>query len=327
MKILIIKPSSFGDIIQSNPVAVALKESYPEAEIKWLVFNAWEEAVDLFPDVDGKIIWDRKAGAGEFFRVLSAVRNEKFDIAIDLQGLARTAIIARFSKAGKVIGVPGLKELSWLFIKEAFPESRGLNAVLRNLETVRYLTGKKFEPVFNIKVSQNDANSAGKLLEQNGVMQNDNFIAFIPEARGAAKTWPAGYFDALAENILRIRKLKIVALGAEGDCRYLFNPGVVDMCGRTSIKTLAGVMGLSKAVIGGDTGPVHLAAALGIPTAVIFGGSDINETAPVSASAKLISKRLDCSPCRGRPTCKGYPCLAGIKPEEVMKVLTEQLKI
>ena len=327
MKILIIKPSSFGDIIQANPVAAALKAGYPDCEIKWLVFEAWEDAVDLFPDVDGKIVWDRKAGVKEYCRVLSAVRSEKFDIVIDLQGLARTAIIARFSKAAKVIGVPGLKEFSWFFIKEVFPESRELNAVLRNLETVRYLTGKRFEPVFRLSIPEASVKDARDLLAQNGIAHDEKLVVFIPGARGAAKTWPADHYDRLAQILLKIHQVKIVALGAEGDGKYLFNHGIADLCGRTSIKMLAAIMGMAKAVIGGDTGPVHMAAAMGIPTMAIFGGSDISETAPVNGNVKLISKRLDCSPCRGRPSCKDYPCLTGIKPEEVMKTLEEILKI
>jgi len=325
MKILIIKPSSFGDIIQSNPVAAALKAVHPGAEIQWLVFKAWEETVDLFPDVAGKIVWDRKAGLKEYFRMIAAVRKEKFDVVIDLQGLARTSIIARLSGALKVISVPGTKEFGWLLVKEAFPESRKINAVLRNMETVRFLTGKTSAPVFNLKVPDSAVNEAKKTLEQNGIGRDDNFIVFIPGARGAAKTWPAEHYDRLAADILNTRKVKIAALGGERDCRLLRNPGIKDLCGRTSIKTLAAVLALSKAVIGGDTGPVHLAAALGVPVVAIFGGSDIEETAPHAGNVKLVSKRLDCSPCRGRPICNDYHCLTAISPEEVLTALNELL--
>ena len=321
MKILIIKPSSFGDIIQSAPVAAALSRSYPGVEIKWLVFKDWEEAIGLFPDVSGRIVWDRRAGISEYFRVISEVRKERFDAVIDLQGLMRTAVIARFSDATKVIGVPGMKELSWLFGQEVFPESRNMNAVKRNLETVRYLTGKTFEPVFNLRVPVSAIETARKMLEQNGIGQNDKMIAFVPRARGEAKTWPQGYYDELAAMIQKNNYVKIVALGAAGDGEKLNNPEIIDLTGRTSILTLAAVLSMSGAAVGGDTGPVHLAAALGVPTVAIFGGSDIGETAPINPGVTLISKHLECSPCRTRPSCKDYPCLTGIKPEEVFDAI------
>ena len=247
MKILIIKPSSFGDIIQANPVLPALKQTYPDAKIYWLVFKAWAKTLDMFPDVAGKIAWDRQAGIKEYFRVLSEVRKEKFDLVIDLQGLARTALIARFSNATEIVGVPGLKELSWFCITEAFPESARINATKRNLETVRYLTGKTFEPVFNIKVPQASVNEARELLAKNGVQNKEEFIVFIPAARGEAKTWPAGYYDELAA---KIQNKKIVILGAEGDGKLLKNKKIIDLSGKTDIKTLAGVLSLSKAVVG-----------------------------------------------------------------------------
>jgi ADP-heptose:LPS heptosyltransferase len=80
-------------------------------------------------------------------------------------------------------------------------------------------------------------------------------------------------------------------------------------------------------VIGGDTGPVHLSSALGVPTIAIFGGSDINETSPVSKNSRVIARDIDCSPCRGRPSCEDYPCLTSIKPEEVFGVVGDIIKI
>ena len=317
MKILIIKPSSLGDIIQAAPVAAALRSVYPQAAVKWLVFKAWEEVIDLFPDVSGKIVWDRDGGVREYLRILKTVREEKCDLVIDLQGLARTAIIAGYSKAGKIIGVPGMKEFGWLLVEEVFPESANMNATLRNLETVRFLTGRKQEPVFNIRVPEDAVKGIEKILEQNGVGPQDRVIGFIPTSRGAAKTWPAGYYDDLARMVMKRRDVKIVALGASGDGKELNNPEIIDITGRTSISALAAVLLRCSLVVGGDTGPTHIAAALGVPTIMIFGGSDAGETAPVSPSAIIVSKRQNCSPCRSKPSCRDYPCLTGITPDEI----------
>jgi lipopolysaccharide heptosyltransferase II len=327
MKILIIKPSSFGDIIQANPVIAALKSSYPGAEIHWLVFKAWEEAIDLFPGVSEKIVWDKKLGLKEYFRVIAEIQKASFDIVIDLQGLARTAIIAKLSGGKNIVGVPGMKEFSWLFIKEPFPESRKINAALRNLESVRYLTGKSFEPVFEMQVPEDSLKAAEQMLEKNGISEGDRLAAFIPAARGKAKTWLAEYYDELAGLLGKKYKIKAVALGAKGDGKQLENPKITDLTGRTSLKTLAAVLSRCEVVIGGDTGPVHLAAALGIASIAIFGGSDIIETSPISKNAVVISRNLNCSPCRGKPNCVNYPCLTSIKPQEVFETVEKILKI
>lgn len=327
MKILIIKPSSFGDIIQANPAAAALRKSYPDADIRWLVFRKWENVVSLFPGINGKVVWNRKGGLKEYVRVINEIRKEKYDLIIDLQGLARTGLIAGFSGAGKVIGVPGMKEFSWLLEKEAYPESKKLNAVLRNLETVRFLTGKKYDPFFDLRVPNEALDDARKILDQNGIGPGDKIITFIPGARGAAKTWPADHYDELAEAVFKRYGAKIVALGTEGDGNKLSNPEIIDISGRTSIQMLAAILASSRAVIGGDTGPVHLAAALGSPVVAIFGGSDINETAPLGSKVRVVSKYMNCSPCRGKPVCKDIRCLTDIKPEEVLKKLNEILVI
>jgi heptosyltransferase-2 len=84
---------------------------------------------------------------------------------------------------------------------------------------------------------------------------------------------------------------------------------------------MAALLEKCEFVVGGDTGPVHLAAALDVRVAVIFGGSDINETAPISKKTVLLSKNYECAPCRGRPDCSDYPCLKDIKVSEVFEVV------
>jgi len=259
MKILIIKPSSLGDIIQANPVISALKDSYPEAQISWLVFKAWEEVIDLFPGVSGKIVWDRKLGLKEYCRVIFEIQKGRFDIIIDLQGLARTAVIAKLSRGKNIVGVPGMKEFSWFLVKEPFPESSKINAARRNLESVRYLTGKNYEPVFDLRVPESSVEEADRMLEENGIGKDDRLVAFVPAARGRAKTWPPEYYDELAGMVINKYKIKIAAFGARGDGRKLDNPEITDLTGRTSLTTLAASLKRCKAVIGGDTGPVHLA--------------------------------------------------------------------
>ncbi|MDR3306261.1 MAG: glycosyltransferase family 9 protein [Endomicrobium sp.] len=288
MNILIIKPSSFGDIVQALPCANALKQAYSDCNISWVVFKNWEKILKLCPDIGEVIIWDRQRGIRGFLDVLRSVRQSEYDIIIDLQGLLRSAFLAKFAKAKIKVGVPGMKELSNLLIKEAYPEKADTNATLRNLETIRFLTGETFQHEVNIKINA-DVN---RILNDNGVSKE--FIAFAPFARGKGKNWSVDNYHKLIGLIKRkFAYMQIVVLGAKSDFGGIQSNEVVDLCGKTSIEELAGVLSKSKAVVGADTGPTHLSAVLNVPSVFIFGRSDINETAPFLGRFSLLINKED----------------------------------
>ncbi|MDR1244676.1 MAG: glycosyltransferase family 9 protein [Endomicrobium sp.] len=281
MKILIIKPSSFGDIIQALPCANALKQAYPGSNISWVVFKNWEAVPKLCSDIDKIISWDRRKGIRGFFNVLKSIRRTEYDIIIDLQGLLRSALLARFAKAKIKIGVPGMKECSNILIKEVYPEKVNINATLRNLETIRFLTGKSFQPKVNININ------VGSILNKNGVSKD--FIALVPFARGKGKNWSIDNYHKLIGLIKnKFADMQIVVLGAKLDFGEIQSSEVIDLCGKTSIEELACILSKSKAVVGADTGPMHLSALLNVPSIFIFGHSDINETAPCLGRFSLL---------------------------------------
>ena len=321
-KVLIIKPSSFGDIIQANPTLTALKKQFPGYSYSWLVFERWADIPAFFSGLDRVITWDRDGGLREYLRVAKRIRAERFDIVIDLQGLMRTAVLAFFSGAKEKIGVPGMKELSWLLVTEVFRESRGLNAVMRSLECARHLTGKRNVPEFSLALPPESGREAAEVLSARGVTSSEPVIGIVPSVRGPAKQWPLEYYRELADMVASaFPSMRILVLGGESERGLIRNDRTVDLCGETSLVQLGALLKRCRAVIGGDTGPVHFAAALGVPVAVIFGGSDVNETAPVTAAAAVLRKDFPCSPCRGRVRCADYPCLRAIKADEVFKAI------
>jgi ADP-heptose:LPS heptosyltransferase len=283
MKILIIKPSSFGDIAQALPCANALKQAYPNCQISWVVFKNWEDILKLCPDIDKIITWDRKSGVKGFFEVLNQVKHTEYDIIIDLQGLLRSALLAKFAKSKIKIGVPGMKEFSNFLIKEVYPERANINATLRNLETIHFLRGKTFQLKVNIKINTDITN----ILNDNGILKD--FIAFVPFARGSGKDWSVENYHKLIELIqAKFSSTQIVVLGTKSDFGKIQSNQAIDLCGKTSIEELAGILSKSKVVVGADTGPMHLAAILNVPSIFIFGHSDINETAPYIGRFSLL---------------------------------------
>ncbi len=323
MKVLIVKPSSFGDIIQANPVLTAIKSAWPSCSIDWLVFKQWEETVKMFPLVDNIITWDRKGGIKEFLRVLKECNKQKYDLVIDLQGLLRTALLVRMMNAKQKIGVSGMKELSWLLVKEPYKRNKKENAVIRNLNSVSCLTGVQYTPKFDIIC---ESVSLDELKDFN-LSKDDFVVAFVPFSRGKTKTWDSKNYVELARMIKEKNKnIKILVLGSVKDYEKIKSENVIDICGKTGIKELACVLKMCKFVIGADTGAMHLANALGIRNVFIFGGSDINETSPYGDNAKIISAYLPCSPCRGKCKFDTEKCLQKITPKDVFENIKEWIK-
>ena len=321
MKILIIKPSSFGDIVQANPVATALKQAFPDSSICWVVFDKFAPVTELFTNIDNKVIWNRSGGIKEFFSVASKLRKMNFDIAIDLQGLFRTALLARMSGAKKIISVPGAKECSWLIIKEVFAKSKNLNAVIRNLETVRFFTEKKFKPEFKLALKEDTV----KLCKEKFSFLKDNsdqkIIGVVASARGVGKEWDLKNYEVVISSLInKYQNVKIILLGLDNKLTFE-NDRVVNFQGKTTIAELTYLLKECSLVLGGDTGPMHLASALGVKVVMLFGSSDVNETAPIAENAVILHKIFPCSPCRGRTKCKDFKCINDITSKEVLSVI------
>ncbi|MDR1695512.1 MAG: glycosyltransferase family 9 protein [Endomicrobium sp.] len=280
MKILIIKPSSFGDIVQALPCANALKLAYPGCEITWVVFKGWQDLISLCPDIDKTIVWDRKKGIKGFLEALKTVRQTGYDAVFDLQGLFRSALLAKFSESKNKIGVSGMKEFSGILIKEAYPENSKINATLRNLKTISYFTKRDFPAKANLKVESGAAVTGG------------NYISLVPFARGGGKDWSIENYLSLINLIsAKFPDLKITVLGSKSDYGKIKSGKVTDLCGKTDIKRLAQVLAGAKAAVGADTGPMHLSSVLQTPSVFIFGASDINETAPYIGRFSLLANK------------------------------------
>ncbi|MBR3627439.1 MAG: glycosyltransferase family 9 protein [Elusimicrobia bacterium] len=323
MKILIVKPSSFGDIIQANPVLQAIKTKWKDSLVDWLVFTQWKHVVELFSNINNVKCWDRKGGIKSFFKILKECNKENYDLVIDLQGLLRTAIFCRLLKAKQKIGVSGMKELSWLFLKEPYKRDKNENAVIRNLNSLSYITKEKYVPCFDIKINEISYN----LLNQFAVKKDDKIVAFIPFSRGKTKTWNSDNYVVLANMIKSLsKKIKIIVLGSQKDYGKIVSDNIIDLCGKTDIKELSQILSVCDLAIGADTGAMHLANAIGIKNVFIFGGSDIKETAPYGNNAKVITSNLSCSPCRGKCKFDKEKCLEEIKPNKVFESVKEWIK-
>ena len=344
-RILIVKPSSLGDIIHSLPVLWALRKIYPDAYLGWVVKEAWQDVLADNPLIDHLIIL--KKGASGIRSAIRETRSLRFDTAIDLQGLFRSGIITFFSGATERIGFSNARELAPVFYNNKVIVSPGkLHAVDRYMLTVSAITcphpplnpplikGESRKLEFPLYISIADAEWVKQFLLENNLSDMKPLIAINPSARWIKKRWPAVSYSALINPLIKQLKAGIIIVGSKDDVPIaneissLVHEKIGIATGKTSIKSLAALLTRVNLLITNDSGPMHIAAALGTPVVALFGPTDPELTGPYGRGHVVIRKNLDCSPCLRRPCIEGKPvCMETITVEEVVKAVRATLEI
>jgi heptosyltransferase-2 len=176
-----------------------------------------------------------------------------------------------------------------------------------------------------------DPDNQARLLERFG-LERGAFAVFVPgAAAGPAKRWPAESFGQLAR-MLAARGMPVVVLGGPDDrggnaAIAAAAPGAINLAGGTSLSEAIDLIAAARVAISNDTGPMHTAAAVGVPTIGIYGSTSPDDTPPLADIAAVVTHRLACSPCHARTCPLGHTrCLTGITPMEVMAAL-DQLRL
>ncbi len=335
-KVLIIKPSSLGDIIHALPVANALKETVPEVEIDWAVFRAHEPVLAGHPAITNIIAFDRhRGGFRELSRFIRVLRAAEYDAVIDLQGLLRSGLMTLACRAGRKIGFENAREGARFFYNEKIRVSDSdMHAVDRYLLALdAFSVAAPETPRFDIAVNGADLTEAGRILKDAGIGENDEFATIAPSARWMTKRWEAEKFARLALALKERRGLKYIFIGSADEAGVM--SGLEGLTGReslafgkTSLKGLAALLGRARLMITNDSGPMHIAAAMGTRALAIFGPTDPGRTGPYGRGHRVITSGAACSPCLKRecPEKKHMMCMKDITVEDVFRAAEEMLE-
>jgi heptosyltransferase-1 len=336
LKILILKPSSLGDVIQALPVLRLLKLHDPGHEIYWWIDSSLRALVDDDPDLSGVIPFERKLWAsplhwGGLGASIQGLRKKRFDLVIDLQGLARSGAFAWLANGAFTVGLDDFRELACGFYDVAIPRPHGRpHAVDWYLEVVRYL-GVPLDRKF---VWMREHPSARQALEDRWRPSSRKWVVLVPGARWTNKRWPAAHFAQLAKRILEgDRDCGFVVLGGKEDlaagneiCAAI-GDHCLNLAGETSLVEMVEWIRLSAFVISNDTGPMHIAAALQKPVWALFGPTDPRKTGPYGQIGRAITVDLPCRPCM-KSECRferPLECLRELEPEMVACRLWKEL--
>ena len=295
--ILIIKPSSLGDIVLALPALTALRKSFPDAKISWLIRPEFAPLLQNHPHLNEVILFDRKLLGKAWFHphafasllsFISQLRRNKFDAVIDLQGLFRTASLAWLSRCKKRFGMANARELAHVFYThKVVQDEHCIHLVDYYLKIIQTVAVSETKAQFVFPQDPAAADSISKLLTSHGI-RPDNYAVFVPGSAHTDKCWPIQRFAALADKISSRFHLAAVAIGTASEkdtvenLKNLANVPVANLAGQTSLSELVPLLKAARLVVSNDTGPGHIAAALAVPLVMIFGRSNPARVAPYS---------------------------------------------
>ncbi|PKN76517.1 MAG: lipopolysaccharide heptosyltransferase I [Deltaproteobacteria bacterium HGW-Deltaproteobacteria-10] len=340
MNILIVKLSAIGDVIHTLPSLAALRRLYPDAHITWVVEEAAAGLVRNHPLLNTVLIsrrksWIKDFSNGEIRRPLREIRSflrklraRPYDLVIDFHGLLKSALIVLLSGGKRKLGYDSLQELSGLFYTERIPEDMSKHAVDRYLDFLRYLGVQTAIPEFPLPSDNTAEAKVQATLEKHGLI-NKKFIAVNPVAYWETKLWDNAKFARLADAIKTRLNVEVVFTGSEKDAIEKIitqmSTKTVNLVGETTLSELAYLYKKAQLVLTTDSGPMHLAAAVGTEVVALFGPTDAKRTGPYGEGHKIIRTDLPCSPCFLKK-CPTIKCMQDISPEQVMTLIEERLK-
>ncbi|WP_378950867.1 lipopolysaccharide heptosyltransferase II [Pelosinus sp. sgz500959] len=334
--ILIVKLSAIGDVIHALPVAHALKKKYPNSRITWVVEKPAYDLLTNNPDIDEIIIFDKpkfKSIAGlltngyTFAKELKACQ---FDLAIDLQGLFKSAAISYLSGATQRLVYCNARELSHFIGQRICGEHEQGHVVERYLDVARHLNCKIDEVVFPLYITELEAKKTVMIANHAGLRLENPYIVLAPGTNWPSKCWPTTHFAELVDKLYDCNLIPVI-VGGPNDQRLaqeiIANTKVppIDLTGKTTMKQLAYLIKGSQTFIGGDTGPMHLAVAVGAKVVTLFGPTDPKRNGPYGKGHQIVLAPVPCQGCWKKVCPKDEDCMSTIHPDRVFESIKSVL--
>jgi len=320
-RILVIKMSSLGDLFRPLPAVHALKQAYG-AEIDWVTQPEYVPLVRCFRDVRHVIAFPRRhflKGLPTYWR---DVRRERYDLVLDMQGLFKSALAGRLARAGRRIG-PSFQRGGARLLYDA---------VAGKADRERHSSDECMDVLDYLGLPRPACPAYPVAFPPHALEVPRPAIAVVPISRWPTKNWPIAYFVRAAALLQEQVGATVYLLGGRGDmaaCGEIeraLGRGVRNLAGRLSLVETGSVLAAMDLLIANDSGPVHLAAAAGVPVVVPYGATDPVRTGPAGSPSRVLTVDLPCRPCLSRRCRRGdLACLTGISPEQVVAAARELL--
>lgn len=312
-RILTIRLSSLGDIIQTLPAIHHLKKTY-NCPIDFVCQREYELLVKCLPDINRIIFFPRRKLFRNFLHFFHDLRKFSYDISIDFHSMIKSSIVTLCANSQIKAGAKLTKEPAWIFYNMLVSNVQSVHPIEKNMQIVEYITGYKGEIVFNVSFPNYRLNSSHPR------------ILIFPISRWSSKNWPSEYFVETGKLLKNKYNATIIICGSRNDekiCEYItesIGNNTINLCGKLNLAELGGLIKESNLIIANDSGPVHIADAVGTPCVVVFGPTSPERTGPYRKIHSCITPevKFPCIPCFKKKCNRSYNCISTIKPETVV---------
>ncbi len=350
-RILIVNLTRFGDLLQTSPTVAALRERHPEAMITFLAEKNFADVVDGVPGIDhveraeldhlGNLVLQGGTalldGYRHVERMIAELRAAQFDLALNLSSSRMTAVFLGLLRVPDVRG--------WSMTADGFRVIRHpwarlfatmcLNRRFATFNLVDYYRamagGGGATRCLRYEIPPGAHARAAALLAGGGLRDGERLVALQLGASKAIRQWPAAAFTALAARLAHAgARVLLVGGGADRALAEALvtavGPRVIDSCGRTTVAELAALLARADLLVSGDTGPMHMAVAVGTPVVgLFFGPASPFDTGPYGADNVALHAAVPCAPCDHNVTCLNPFCRDELRPETVAAIVAARL--
>jgi len=312
MNVLVVKPTALGDVAQALLVVPQLKAAKGCTSLHWLVDEDYAPLVRLCGEVDRVITFPRRRWRHswcplemlDWFRGLA---KGDYDLTVDLQGLARSGLMTRMTHAGRRVGLASAREGARLAYTEVVRD-RQVHAVDRYAHLISHCTGVPVSPR-TLKRFEPPPAPAG--------LPEKPFTVLHPYSQRLDKLWPWQRYEELA----RALPQEVFVLVGQGPPFPVLAENVVDFRNRTDVADLIAILGRARTVVSTDSGPIHIASALGVPVVAIFGATSPERTGPRGERVRVLDRSPGVGHYGHRRVLNGVEAaerMASIRVEEVV---------
>ena len=333
-RILLVRLGSLGDIVHALPVASRLRQRFPKARLDWIVDERNREILDLVPVVDRRIVLRTQSRSGWLSapEAVRALRRERYDVALDLQGLLKSALLARASGARRILGFPSdsLRERAARFLyTETCGQGESPHVVDKNLAMTTLLGASGGDKRFPLEVPTSSVPT--DIRRRLGLADAGRYAVVNPGAAWPNKRWSPARFGAVAKWLRDHHALPSAVVWGSGEQELASrvaeaSGGAAVLAPPTSIGDLIAVLQQATLMLSADTGPLHLAAAVGTPVVGIYGPTDPARNGPWSSDDVTVSRFVQCR-CHHRRRCRAATwCLGEIETAEVVAAMERRMQ-
>ena len=336
-RVLLIKPSSLGDVVQALPVLHALRVRFPRATLAWLISRACCDVLTGHPDLDEAIVFDREqyrlagelAGpASGFFAFLRRLRRARFDLVVDLQGLLRSGVMGYATGAPRRVGLGQSREMAGRFYTDVVPvPTLDTPSVDRYWRVAEALGVGDTPRRFDIALPDEAIQWASERLEALA----RPLLVLSPGARWQTKRWPTNRFAVLADRFTSATGGHVVLVGSRAERPLADRVATatrqppLNLAGETDLKQLGAVLAQADLMVTSDSGPMHMAAALGTSVVAIFTCTSPVRAGPYGEGHRVVASQTACAASYQRQCDRHMQCLDDLSVDRVWAAASELL--